>query len=83
MSDFLTLGTNGKTPKWIFFDVREYNEKVGRILKHHGPQRRPDLSARLKHIAEEQVPAKLKPIVGNLVDSIFLHYDGLHLISEV
>ena len=53
------------------------------MLKHLVPKRRPDLSARLKDIADEQVPAKLNPIVGNLVDNAFLHYDGLRLISEV
>ena len=34
------------------------------MLKPLVPKFRPDLSARLKDIAENQVPAKLKPIVG-------------------
>ena len=33
------------------------------MLKLLVPKFRPDLSARLKHIAEKQVPVKLKPIV--------------------
>ena len=36
------------------------------MLKPRMPKFRPDLSARLKDIAEEQVPAKLKPIVGDV-----------------
>ena len=46
-----------------FFVVRVYNEKLGHILKPLVPKFRPDLSARLKDIAEKRVPAKLKPIV--------------------
>ena len=34
------------------------------MLKILVPKFRPDLSTRLKDIAEKQVPAKLKPIVG-------------------
>ena len=34
------------------------------MLKPLVPKIRPDLSARLKDIAEKQVPAKLNPIVG-------------------
>ena len=32
------------------------------MLKPHVPKFRPDISARLKDIAEKQVPAKIKPI---------------------
>ena len=40
--------------------------KIGHILKPLVPKFHPDLSARLKDIAEKkkQVPAKLKPMVG-------------------
>ena len=34
------------------------------MLKPIEPKFRPDLSARLRDIAEKQIPAKLKPIVG-------------------
>ena len=34
------------------------------MLKPLVPKFRPDLSAHIKDIAEKQVPAKLKPIVG-------------------
>ena len=34
------------------------------MLKPTVPKLSPDLSARLKYIAEKQVPAELKPIVG-------------------
>ena len=36
------------------------------MLKTLESKFRPDLSARLKDIAEEQVPGKLKPIVGKM-----------------
>ena len=39
-------------------------EKIGHMLKPHVPKFRPDLFTRLKDIAEKQVPATLKLIVG-------------------
>ena len=48
----------------FFFVIRAYYEKLGHMLKSPVPKFRPDLSARLKDIAEKQVPVKLKPIVG-------------------
>ena len=62
---FLTLGANGKALKLGFFVIRVYYEKLVHILKPLVPKFRPDLCASLKDIAEKQVPAKLKPIVGH------------------
>ena len=39
-------------------------EKIGQMLKSLVPKFRPNLPARLKDIAEKQVPAMLKPIAG-------------------
>ena len=47
----------------LFFVVRVYHEKLGRMPKSLVPKFRPHLSARLKDIAGKQVPAKLKPRV--------------------
>ena len=38
------------------------------MLKHLVPEFHPDLSVRFKYIVEKQVPAKLKPIVGQSSD---------------
>ena len=43
--------------------MKVYYEKLGHMLKPLMPKFRSDLSARLRYIAERQVPAKLKPIV--------------------
>ena len=64
MSQSLTLSDNGKALKMWLFVVRVYCEKIDHMLKPLVPKLSPDLSARLKDIAEKQVPAKLKPIVG-------------------
>ena len=48
----------------IFFAIRINYEKLGHMLKPTLSKLSPDLSARLKYIAEKQVPAELKPIVG-------------------
>ena len=48
-----------------FFSIKTY-EKLRHMLKPVVPWFRPDPSAHLKDIAEKQVPAKLKPIVGQL-----------------
>ena len=64
MPHFLTLGAIGKAMQFLFFVIRVYYEKIGHMLKPLVPKIRPDLSARLKDIAEKQVPAKLNPIVG-------------------
>ena len=47
----------------LFFVIRIYNEKLRHRLKLLVPKFCSDLSARLKHIADKQVPVKLKPIV--------------------
>ena len=65
MSQFLTLGVNGKTLKFSFI-IRMYYEQLGPMLKPFVLKFRPDLSAPSKEIAEKQVPAKLKPIVGGI-----------------
>ena len=64
MSQLLTLAANGKTLKFWLLVIRVYYEKLGHILKPLVPKFRPDLVARLRDIAEKQVPANLKPIVG-------------------
>ena len=55
------------TSRWQdpdFFVIRVYYEKLGHILNPLVPKFRSDLSVRLTDIAEKQIPAKLKPIVG-------------------
>ena len=54
------------TRPWIFdlYVIKVYYEKFGHILKPLAPKFRPDLLARFRDIAEKQVPANLKPIVG-------------------
>ena len=47
----------------LIFAIRVHYGKLGHILKPLVPKFRPDLLARLRGIAEKQVPAKLKPIV--------------------
>ena len=64
MSQLLTLGANDKTLKFCFFVIRVYGEKLSHILEPLVAKYRPDLFARLRDIAERQVPANLKPIVG-------------------
>ena len=56
------------------------------MLKPLVPKFRPNLSARLKDIAQKQVPAKLKPIVSKLRtqgkngnDLLFSRRTGLYL----
>ena len=53
MSQFLRLGASDKTVKFCFL-LREYYEKLGHIPKPHVPKFRPDLSARLRDIAEKE-----------------------------
>ena len=48
----------------LIFVVRVYYEKLGLMLKPLVSKLRSDLSVRLRAIAEKQVPAKLKPVVG-------------------
>ena len=66
MSQFLTLGANGKVLKFWFFVIRVYYEKLGHMVKRLVPKFRPIMSSRLTDIAEKHVPTKLKPIVGYL-----------------
>ena len=54
-----TLGANGKTWNFDFVVIIVYYEKIGRMLNPHVPTFRPDLSTRLKYIAEKPVHAKL------------------------
>ena len=61
---FVTLEVNGKTLTFRFFVIRVYYEKLSHVQKPPVPKFRPDLPARLKDVAEKQVPA-MKPIVGN------------------
>ena len=51
---------------WNFYSfiIRVYDEKLGHMLKPLVSKFRHDLSARLKDIAEKQVSAKPKHIVG-------------------
>ena len=65
MSQFLTLGANGRTLDFRLFVIRVSYEKLGHILKPLVFKFRLDLSTRLKDIAEKQVPARLKPIVDH------------------
>ena len=53
---------------WNFdFCYKGILQKIGRLLKPLLPKFRCDLSVRLRDIAEKQVPAKLKSIVGGYV----------------
>ena len=63
MSQFLTLGVNGRPLKFLIFAIRVYYEKIGHILKSLMPKFRSGISVRLRDIAEKQVPVKLKTIV--------------------
>ena len=56
------------------FCVRVYYEKLGHMLKALVLKFRPDLSARLKDVAEKQVPAKLKTIVVDVSIRSVLRY---------
>ena len=66
----LTLGANGEALKFCFFVIRVYYEKLGHMVKPLAPNFRSDLSVRLRDIAEKQVSAKLKPIVGSVLETI-------------
>ena len=72
MPEFLTLGANGKAMKYSFSAIRVYYQKIGHMLKPLMPKFRSDPSARLKDIAEKQVPAKVMPIVD------IIHFKILH-----
>ena len=65
MSQFVTLGANGNTLKFLFFALTVYYKKLGHMLKPLVPKFRYDLSVHLKDIAKKHVPAKLKLIVGH------------------
>ena len=60
----LNIISQWEEPEFFIFCLRVYYEKIGHMLKPLVPKFRADLSDRLKDIAENQVPAKLKPIVG-------------------
>ena len=60
---FFNIRSQWQDPEILIFVIRIYYEKLGRMLKALVPKFRPDISARLKDIAEKQVPTRLKPIV--------------------
>ena len=49
----------------IFFAIRVHQEKLGHVLKLGVPKFHFDLYLCFGDMAEKQVPAKLKPIVGS------------------
>ena len=59
----LNIASQWRDPEILIFVLRVCYEKLGHILKPLMPKFRSDLSFRLRDIAENQVPAKLKPIV--------------------
>ena len=61
----------------MLFFIRVYYGKLGYTLKSLVPKYRPDSFARLKDIAEKQIPAKLKPVVGWPSSYSFLKTNGL------
>ena len=61
----LSTTSQWQDPKILIFCYKNiYYQKLGHMMKPNVSKLSPDLSARLKYIAEEQVPAELKPIVG-------------------
>ena len=78
---FLTLGANCKSLKFRFFVIRVYYEKIGHLLKPIVLKFRHDLFARLRDIAEKQIPAKLKPIVASPLPNAL--YNHLMLMGPV
>ena len=72
MPQFVTLGANGKAIKFWLFVIRVYYDKLCHMLKPLVPKFRNDLCSRLKDVAEKQVPAKLRPIVGINVGPIMI-----------
>ena len=64
------------------FCVRVYYKKLGHMLKALVLKFRPDLSTRLKDVAEKQVPAKLKTIVVDVSIRSVLRY-GFELLAGI
>ena len=65
----LNITSQWQDPEILFFFViRVYYEKLGHMLKSLVAKFRSDLFVRLSDIAEKQVPAKLKPTVGDNSD---------------
>ena len=62
----LNIMIQWQEPEILNFVIRVYYGKLGHMLKPLVPRFRPDLSVRLRDIAEKQVPAKMKPIVGGI-----------------
>ena len=60
----LNITSQWQDPEILIFVIRVYYEKLGHMLKPLVPKFLFDPSFRSRHIAEKQVPAKLKPIVG-------------------
>ena len=67
-------------PRNLDFLLEGYiTKKSGSMLKTLVPKFGPDLSTRLKHIAEKQVPTELKPIVVyglHLYGTIFIPWEA-------
>ena len=53
------------------------------MLKSPVPMFHPDLSVRLKGIAEKQVPTKLKPMLGVLVIAFAMHHSHVAYCSQL
>ena len=60
------VSSQWQDPEILIFVTRVYDEKLGHILERLVAKYRPDPYARLRDIAEKQVPANLKPIVDSL-----------------
>ena len=60
----LNITSQRHDPEILIFCYKSTLRKIGHMLKPLVPKSRSDLSVRLRDIAEKQVPAKLKPIVG-------------------
>ena len=60
----LNITSQGQDPEILIFAIRVYYEILGHMLSPPMTKFRSDLSVRLRDIAENKVPAELKPIVG-------------------
>ena len=60
----LSITSQRKDPEIFIFAISVHYEKLVHVLKPLVPMFRSDTSVRLRDIAERQVPAKLKLIVG-------------------
>ena len=60
----LDITSQWQDPEILILVIRVYYETLGHMLKPLVSKFSSDLSVRLRDIAEKQVPAKMKPIVG-------------------